>query len=101
MIEAITIALWSHLFCGKWSEPEKVFGWLKAALYKALPPWAFPPVIGCAMCHAVWVALAFEGYKAWQSGEVTAWNGLAVLCSSYLAELLNDFQEWRERKINA
>lgn len=101
MIDVIAIAIWSHLFCGPWSEPEKVFGWLKSALYKRIPKWVFQPVIGCAMCHAVWVSLAWEGRSAAMAGEVTAWNFLAVFCSSFFAELLDDFKEWRERKINS
>lgn len=101
MIETVTIALWAHLFCGPWSEPEKVFGWLKAALYKSLPAWAFQPVIGCAMCHAVWAALAFEGWKIWHGAELGAGCLLVVFCSSFLADLLNDFREWRQNKINS
>ncbi len=99
MIQTITISLWAHLFCGKWSEPESVFGWLKEWLYKRLPWYAFKPLIGCAMCHAVWVSLIAESACIYRYG-FCAENALSVLCSSFGAILLDDFQTWRENKIN-
>lgn len=99
MIQVLTIALWSHLFCGKWSEPEKVFGWLKAWAFNSLPSWVFKPLIGCAMCHAVWVSIPFEAFAVYRNG-LHLENFLSVLCASFLADLLDDFKTWRETKIH-
>ena len=107
MIQVLTISLWAHLFCGKWSEPESVFGWLKKWLYRQnactgryiIPEWVSKPLIGCAMCHAVWVSLIAESAWIYRYG-FCAENALSVLCSSFGAILLDDFQTWRENKIN-
>ncbi len=100
MIEVVAISLWSHLFCGPWSEPEKVFGWLKAWAYKALPRWAYTPFIGCAMCHAVWVAIGWNAWCVWRGEEFGAGTLISIFCSSFFSDLLNDFKSWRESQIN-
>lgn len=99
MIQVVTIALWAHLFCGKWSEPESIFSGIKAWMFKALPWYVFKPLIDCAMCHAVWVSLISESAWIYRYG-FCAENALSVLCSSFGALLLDDFQTWRENKIN-
>ncbi len=95
MMQIVTIALWAHLFCGPWSRPEKVFGWLSELAYNKLPGWVYAPLIGCAMCHAVWVSLPFEAYDIYQTGFKIE-NLLSVLCASYAALLLDDFQTIRD-----
>lgn len=99
MIQVLTISLWSHLFCGKWSEPEKVFGWLKAWSFNRFPPWVFTPFIGCAMCHAVWVSIPFEVWDVYKHGLHTE-NILSILCASFLADLIGDFKTWIETKMH-
>jgi len=100
MMQVITIALWAHLFCGKWSEPESVFGWLKEGLYKRSPWYIFKPLMGCAMCHTVWVSLIFEGYSMAHGSTFDFGSALKVMSASFGAILLDDFQTWRETKIN-
>lgn len=48
--------VWAFLFSGPLSEPEEVFGWIKAWSYKRLPWWLHKPLIGCAKCNAFWWA---------------------------------------------
>lgn len=94
-MQIVTIALWSHLFCGAWSAPGKVFGWLSALAYNHLPEWLYTPFIGCAMCHAVWVSLPFEVLDIMENG-IRLENLLCILATSYGAYLLDDFQTIRE-----
>ena len=101
MIETLTIALWAHLFCGPWSDAGKVFGWLKSWASKTLPEWAYTPLIGCSMCHAVWVALAFHAYRAFLGVWFDFGSALMVLVASFLAWLLDDFAAWRDKQLNA
>lgn len=101
MIETLTIALWAHLFCGPWSESGKVFGWLKAWAFKTLPPWAFTPLIGCAMCHAVWAAGAFQVWHCLNGQVFDFGSALMVMCASFIAWLLDDFAELRDKWKNA
>ena len=96
MIETLFVALWAHLFCGVWSESGKVFGWLKAYVYHTLPWWAYPPVIGCAVCHAVWVAGALQIWHVWHGCAFGFGNALQILSASYFALLLDDFATIRD-----
>lgn len=97
MIETLAIALWSHLFCGPWSESGKVFGWLKAWAFKTLPEWAQKPFIGCGMCHAVWVSGLFQIWHVTNGATFDAGNVLMILSASFLAWLLDDFAELRDK----
>lgn len=97
MICAAFIAFWSHLFCGDWSEPGAVFGWLKAALFNRLPEWLFKPIIGCPMCHAVWSGLALQ-VVVYDGDPVL--SGLIVLVGSWGAGILEDFKKIREKWIH-
>jgi hypothetical protein len=100
MIQILTIALWAHLFCGKWSEPESIFGGLKEWLFNRLPWYIFKPLIGCAMCHAVWVSMAFEVYLMTTGRTFDFGSALKVTLASFAAILLDDFQTWRENLKN-
>lgn len=105
MIETLTIALWSHLFCGPWSESGKVFGWLKNWAYKSdlctgkqvIPNWVVMPAIGCAMCHAVWASMIVHVWHVAHGAEVGIGNVLQVLCASFVALLLDDFAIIRDK----
>jgi hypothetical protein len=109
MIETITIALWAHLFCGPWSESGKVFGWLKSYLTRVdvcsgkqiIPNWITMPLIGCAMCHAVWVSMAFQALHAWHGVVFDFGSALMVTSASFFAWLLDDFAELRDKWKNA
>ena len=96
MIETITIALWSHLFCGPWSESGKVFGWLKSIASNTLPDWALQPLIGCAMCHAVWISGAAHVWHVAHGCKFGWGNALQILLASFLAWLLDDFAQIRD-----
>jgi hypothetical protein len=100
MIQVLTISLWAHLFCGQWSRPGKVFGWLSDLAYNRLPEWVYTPLVGCAMCHAVWASLPFEVWNIWHNG-IGIENLFSVLCASFGAHLLNDFEEIREKWKNS
>lgn len=101
MVETFAIALWSHLFCGPWSESGKVFGWLKAWTFKTLPVWAQTPLIGCGMCHAVWIAGGFQVWRMANGASFDAGNALMILGASFMAWLLDDFAELRDKWKNA
>lgn len=101
MIETLTIALWSHMFCGPWSDAGKVFGWLKAWAFKTLPQWAFTPFIGCSMCHAVWVAGVFQVWHCFHGRVFDFGSALMVMGASFFALLLDDFAELRDKWKNA
>lgn len=101
MITTLTISLWAHLFCGPWSHADKVFGWLKSWASNALPYWAFTPFIGCAMCHAVWVALIFQVVNIANGGRLDSSNIIAILGASFGALLLDDFAELRDKWKNS
>lgn len=94
MTDAILIGLWAHLFTGPMSEPDKVFGWLKAWCYDHLPTWAFLPLVGCAACHAGQVALWLEIWH-WHNGE--GFRLWVVLCAMFTGILFDDFAQIRER----
>ena len=97
MIESLTIALWSHLFCGIWSAPDQVFGWLKSWAHNTLPTWIYTPFIGCGVCHSVWVAGAFQVWHVTHGASFGFGNALVVLGASYMAWLLDDFAELRDK----
>lgn len=95
--ETVFAALWAYMFCGPWSEPGKVFGWVKAWAYRNLPDWLFMPLIGCAVCHAVWVGAAFQAYRIFCRGhEFEVTHALAIVAGSFGALMLEDFARWRE-----
>lgn len=96
MIETIAIAFWAHLFCGPWSESGKVFGWLKRWAYDELPEWAIQPLIGCGMCHAVWVAGIAQIWHVAHGCDFGWGNALQILLASFFAWLLDDFAELRD-----
>lgn len=97
MIQTLTIALWSHLFCGAWSESGKVFGWLKAWASKHLPYVVRHPLVECAVCHAVWASIVVNGVCVAQGGRFTVETALSVLGASYAALLFDDFAELRDK----
>jgi len=97
MIETIAIAFWAHLFCGPWSESGKVFGWLKNWASIHLPEWLCMPLIGCSMCHAVWVAGILQVWHVANGWDFGAGNILQILLASFLAELLDDFALIRDK----
>ena len=101
MIESFTIALWAHMFCGPWSESGKVFGWFKAWVFKTLPTWAQTPLIGCGMCHAVWVSGGFQIWHVTHGAGFGFGNALVILGASFVAWLLDDFAELRDKWKNA
>jgi hypothetical protein len=94
MIETLAISLWSHLFCGPWSESGKVFGWLKLAAER-LPYFVRHPFIECGACHAVWVSVAYQVATYCGCFDVT--NILQILSASFGAILLEDFKDIREK----
>lgn len=96
MIETIAIAFWAHLFCGPWSEAGKVFGWLKNWASSTLPAWAETPLIGCAMCHAVWVAGIAQIWHVANDCAFGWGNALQILLASFFAWLLDDFAAIRD-----
>ena len=49
--------VWASLFTGPLSTEGEVFGWLKELVYRRCPEWLYKPLIGCAKCHAFWLAL--------------------------------------------
>jgi len=97
MIETIAIAFWAHLFCGPWSESGKVFGWLKNWASNALPEWLLLPLIGCAMCHAVWVAGIVQAWHAWHGSTFDFGSSIVITCASFLAWVLDDFALIRDK----
>ncbi len=101
MIESLTIALWSHLFCGPWSDSGKVFGWLKAWCSDNLPSWIRHPLIECGMCHSVWVAGGFQIWHVTHGATFGFGNALVILGASFMAWLLDDFAEMRDKWKNA
>jgi hypothetical protein len=101
MILTITISLWSYLFCGPWSEPGKVFAWLRKIVTTKAPYWIAHPFIECAMCHAVWISIFYQTYNFYQGGSFGSSNVLSVLSASFLALLLTDFETLREKWKNS
>lgn len=105
MIESMAIALWAHLFCGPWSESGQIFGWLKRWLigYRKLriPHWIFNPIILCAKCHAVWVAGLFQIWHVSHGATFGFGNALVILGASFMAWLLDDFAELRDKWKNS
>jgi len=105
MIETIAIAFWAHLFCGPWSESGKVFGWLKNWASRlnpctgapTTPEWVLLPLIGCSMCHAVWVAGIVQVWHVAHGWDFGAGNILQILLSSFLAGVLDDFALIRDK----
>jgi len=59
MQTALYISIWAYLFTGPLSEPGQVF-WLVKGLLARLPMWLFMPLVGCAKCHAGWVAIGYQ-----------------------------------------
>jgi hypothetical protein len=100
MTDVVFVSLWAHLFCGPWSEPGKVFGWLRAFAHKRLPEWAFSPSIGCSACHAVWAGAAVQAWRLANWQDIGLGNLLAVLAGSWGAILLDDFARLRDKEIN-
>mgnify|MGYP001273010662 FL=1 len=101
MIESLAIALWSHLFCGVWSSPSNVFGWLKSWAFNTLPEWAFKPFIGCGVCHSAWIAGGFQIWHVTHGAAFGFGNALVILGASFMAWLLEDFAELRDKWKNA
>ena len=97
MIVTVTISLWAHLFCGPWSEPGKVFGWLRRVITDKSPYWIAHPLIECGMCHAVWVALIYQSVNLYNGGRIDSANLLSILSASFLAHLLDEFATIREK----
>ena len=97
MIETIAIAFWAHMFCGPWSGSGKVFGWLKNITSAYLPNWLCMPLIGCGMCHAVWIAGIAQIWHVTHGCDFGWGNVLQILLASFFAWLLDDFAELRDK----
>lgn len=78
------------------TDPDAVFGWLKALASRYLPAWLYKPVIGCAFCHAGQVSFWLE---VWRWAQGSGFRFTTILCAMFGAILLEDFAAWRERKI--
>jgi len=69
MQTALYISLWAYMFTGPLTEPGQVF-WLVKGLLLRLPMWLYLPLVGCAKCHAGWVAVGYQtlhGGLGWHS----------------------------------
>jgi hypothetical protein len=103
MTEAVLIGGWAWLFCGPLTEGNMIFSWLpplvRLALNggqrKTLEAWAvlvYLPLTGCGKCHAFWLALAFYGHKAAETGSAIFgfWHEIlaAVLAAAILEKWL-------------
>lgn len=97
MVQVLVISLWAHLFCGAWSEPGKVFGWFKKLAYLGLPYWIRHPLVECGTCHAVWIAVVWQAVNIANGGTFDSGNILAIMGASFLALLLDDFAQIREK----
>jgi len=93
MILTITVALWAYMFTGPWSDPGKVFGWLKSLIYKHARA-IYLPAIGCPSCHAVWVMGIIQLCNYLKNGDFSL---LAILAASFFALLFEDFHQIRDR----
>lgn len=101
MIETLAIAFWAHLFCGPWSDAGKVFGWLKNWASNHLPDWLVMPLVGCSMCHAVWVAFAFQIAHTANGKQFDFGSSLMITGASFLAWVLDDFATLRDKWKNS
>ena len=59
--------------------------------------WSYKPIIGCAKCHAVWIAVFSQLIKVFMGWEFGFGNALMILGASYGALLLDDFAEIRDK----
>ena len=83
MPTALYISLWAYLFTGPLSEPGEMFGGAKAYTYKACPEWLYKPLAGCAKCHAGQVALWWQKWQFYNTGEFSLPFVLIAIAGAY------------------
>lgn len=85
MTNALYIALWSYLFCMPLSEPGQVFGLAKDLFSKIFqtPEWVYKILIGCPKCHAGQVALWWQVFCVYKTGEFSLPFILVAIAGAY------------------